>query len=166
MTPATTITTRVAVTVSTVAFAAMGGLGGVATASADEARLGTQHIVTDAEGGVISGYTVTELRPSGRRELDVPLAGAVPLAGELWQATITVDAVRGSVIPAMRMFNAQGADGQTYRVLEQALTPDLDVSPMPEGRRSIGNVYFDVTGSAPTVVTLGDGVDRVTWTLS
>ncbi|CAN5664728.1 hypothetical protein BH10ACT9_BH10ACT9_04290 [soil metagenome] len=142
------------------------GVAGAASASADpeQAQFGAQHRVTSDEGAAISGYTVTDLRPSDLPTLEVPLVGTVPLDGDLWQATVTVDAVRGSVVPAMRMFNAQSADGQSYRVLDQALVPDLDVSPMPEGRRSTGNLYFDVIGSAPSLVTFDDGVDQLVWT--
>jgi hypothetical protein len=161
MTRATDTTTKVALAVCAFGLALTGGLGGAATASADQAPFGTQHRVTD--GSVISGYTVTDLRPSERAELDVPLMGRVPLAGRPWQATVTVDAVRGSVIPAIRMFSAQTADGQSYRMLEQTLAPDLDVSPMPEGRRSTGNIYFDVTGSAPSVVTFDGGAEPMVW---
>jgi hypothetical protein len=79
----------------------------------------------------------------------VPLTGNVPLAGSLWEARAAVDAVSGSVVPAMQFFNARTADGQSYRVLVPTFAPDLSLSPLSQGGNSTGKIYFDVTGSAP-----------------
>jgi hypothetical protein len=81
----------------------------------------------------------------------------VPLAGELWDATATIRAVRGSAVPALPSFFAHSADGQSYRMLSQTLAPDLDASPLEEGKFSTLRIYFDVTGAAPTEVVYDDG---------
>jgi hypothetical protein len=74
-----------------------------------------------------------------------------------------VDAVAGSVIPAMQFFNARAADGQSYRVLVQTFAPDLSVSPLSQGGSSDGTIYFDVTGPAPTEVVYDDGQSQLVW---
>lgn len=136
-------------------------MGTQATASAGP--IGSEQQLVDPNGSV-AAYTVTDLQPTDSTTLNVPGTGGVPLAGRLWYATTTVSAVQGQVIPAMRSFTARAADGQNYRVLEQALAPDLDVSPMSQGQRATGHIYFDVTGPAPTVVAYNDGAqDRMVW---
>ncbi|GAS88161.1 DUF1942 domain-containing protein [Mycolicibacterium brisbanense] len=136
-------------------------MGAQATSSASP--IGSEQQVVGPDGSV-AAYSVTDLQPTDSTTLNVPGTGGVPLAGRLWSATTTVSAVRGQVIPAMRAFNARTADGQNYRVLDQALAPDLDVSPMSQGQRTTGHIYFDVTGPAPTVVAYNDGAqDRMVW---
>jgi hypothetical protein len=147
-----------------IAVALTFGTGSAVSAPADpkHATFGTQQQVTD--GAEISAYTVVDLRPSARNTLDVPLRGNVPLSGKLWEATTTVTAVRGSVIPAMQMFNARAADGANYHMLEETLAPDLSVSPMAQGGQMTGKIYFDVTGAAPTEVVYDDpGKARLVW---
>lgn len=142
--------------------AAMAGTVGLSPAGGAPAEpavpFGTQRQVADA------AYTVADLAHAGSDALTVPLTGTVPLAGDLWQATTTVAAIRGSVVPAMQSFSARAADGRTYPMLEVTLAPDVRISPMSEGRSSTGRIYFDVTGPAPTEVVFDDGVhQRVTW---
>jgi hypothetical protein len=157
--------TAVAVVTGAVVVAACFEVGGTPSASAEPTagRFGTQLRVTDTDGAGTSGYTVDGLQPSDTNELNVPLTGEVPLTGTLWQAPVAVDAVSGSVIPAMQFFNARTADGLNYRVLEQTLAPDLSVSPLNQGGNSSGSIYFDVTGSAPTEVVYDDGQNRLVW---
>ncbi|ORA35920.1 DUF1942 domain-containing protein [Mycobacterium aquaticum] len=148
---------------TTGAVAVVVALGMVTPATSSANPIGSEQQLVESTGSVVA-YTVTDLQPTNSTTLNVPGTTGVPLAGRLWSATTTVAAVRGSVVPAMRSFNARTADGQTYRVLDQALAPDLDVSPMSEGQRTTGHIYFDVTGSAPTVVAYNDGAqDRMVW---
>ncbi len=141
------------------------GIGGDVTASASPvgARFGSEQQFVDTDASV-AGYNVMDLKPSGSNVLSVPLTGNVPVTGQLWYAPIAVTAVRGSVIPEMQSFNARTPDGRNYRMLDQTLAPDLGVSPMDEGQRTAGNIYFDVTGPPPTAVVYTDGAqDRLTW---
>lgn len=138
-------------------------LGLVTPATSAASPIGSQQQLVDPNGSVIA-YTVTDLQPNNSATLNVPGTAGVPLTGRLWSATTSVAAVRGSVVPAMRSLSARTADGQNYRVLEQALAPDLDLSPMSEGQRTTGRIYFDVTGPAPTIVAYNDGAqDRMVW---
>lgn len=144
------------------------GLSGAPTASADPtiAPFGTQLQVADTDGAGIGGYTIDDLRPSATEVLDVPLTGNVPVAGTLWEARAEVNAVSGSVVPAMQFFNSRTADGRSYRVLVQTFAPDLSISPLSQGGESTGRIYFDVTGPAPTEVVYDDGQDSLVWAAS
>jgi Domain of unknown function (DUF1942) len=144
----------------TVAVAAAIGFAGsgLAAAAPVTGSLGTPEQLIDANGGVVSSYTVTNLQPSNDR-VDVPLAG------RLYEATVTVNADRGSVTPAIPFFNARSADGQNYRVLFQAPAPEgINAATLNQGGSSTGKIYFDVTGPAPTQVVYNDAVqDRLVW---
>lgn len=129
--------------------------GPVASADPTVAGFGTQLQTVDTDGAGVGGYTVHDLAPSGTD---------VPVAGTLWEARTDVDAVSGSVIPAMQFFNARTPDGQSYRVLVQTFAPDLGVSPLSQGGSSDGKIYFDVTGPAPTEVVYDDGRSQLVWT--
>lgn len=142
------------------------GVGNSPRASAEPtvARFGTQLQAAGTDGAGVGGYTLYGLRPSGTDVLEVPLIGNVPLAGTLWEARADVDAVSGSVVPAMQFFNARTSDGQNYRVLVQTFAPGLSVSPLSQGGVSDGKIYFDVTGPAPTEVAYDDGRSQLVWT--
>lgn len=151
---------KVAVLAGTVIVTASTGLAsaGAAPMHVPNTPFGAPQLVVGAGGAQVVTYTVDDLRPSETNVLNVPLKGEVPLAGSLWQATTSVEAVHGSVVPAMELFNARSPGGPTYRVIDQAFAPDLGVSPLDEGGKSTGTIYFDITGPAPTEVTFGDGV--------
>lgn len=154
------VTTRASRTAAVVAAAAAVAIAGAGTASANPVTggLGTPERLVDANGAVVSSYTVSDLRPSN----DVV---NVPLVGKLWEATVTVDAVQGTVTPAIPFFNARAADGANYRVLYQAFAPGgLSGATLNQGGKSTGKVYFDVTGASPTRVVYNDAVqDRLVW---
>lgn len=140
--------------------------GAYSSAAPNTTAFGAEQRIADANGSV-GGYTVTDVRPGGTKAMNVPLTGEVRLSGELWLAPATVSAVKGEVVPAMKFFNARADGGQNYPVLVQALAPDLDVSPLSQGQLSAGNLYFDVTGPAPTSIVYNDGAqDRAIWTAS
>lgn len=127
------------------------------TRSADGHPFGVTEILADADGSVAS-YTVTRLGPS----FD-PIRR--PVAGRLFEATMTVEATRGSVTPAVSMFFARAAGGLTYRVLAEATTAHgLSREPLREGERATGRIYFDVVGDTPNSVVCNNGMaDLMVW---
>lgn len=148
-------------------IAASGAVAGTATAlftaaSAaaypETSTFGTQQQLDDAGGAVVAAWTVSELRPSSD-------AVAFPVQGTLWEATATVDAVRGTVTPVVPNFNARDDEGTNYRALATVATP-LGVNPAPlaEGATETGKVYFDVVGPTPDEVVYSNGVeDLLIW---
>ncbi len=119
---------------------------------------GTQELV-DADGAVVTGWTVGELEPS-----DDVLPGYQPV-GTLYEADATVTAVKGTVTPIIANFNARTADGVNYRAIFTVPTPD-GVSPatLAEGASSEGELFFDVTGPVPnSVVYNAGGRDLLIW---
>jgi hypothetical protein len=153
-----TVKVTTSIATSTAAAAAVIGLvgAGVASAAPTMTEFGESQRLVD--GAVISSYTVNDLQPS-----DDPVN--LPVAGQLWEATTTVDAVQGAVTPAIPFFNARTDSGENYRVLFQAFAPEgLDGATLPQGGESSGKIYFDVTGAEPTSVVYNDAVqDRLAW---
>ena len=92
-------------------------------------------------------------------------ASANPVTGGLGTPERLVDAVHGTVTPAIPFFNARAADGANYRVRYQAFAPEgLSGATLNQGGKSTGKVYFDVTGASPTRVVYNDAVqDRLLW---
>jgi hypothetical protein len=128
-------------------------MSAVAVASAPTAsaystvhKFGTHERLYDAGGAVVTAWTVSDLEPSRDTVPDYPLAG------KLWQATATVQAVRGTVTPVIPDLNARSNKGQNYQVLWQAFTPN-----------GISGAT-DVTGQAPVRVVYNNGVqDLLIW---
>lgn len=152
----TTLTTATAGAFSAAAVGIAGA--GIATAAPDTetAPLGVEQQLVD--GTVVSSYTVEGLQPS-----DDMLN--VPVTGQLWEATTSVDAVQGTVTPAIPFFNARTDTGENYRVLFQAASPEgLSAEAVPQGQETEGKIYFDVTGADPTSIVYNDAVtDRLVW---
>jgi hypothetical protein len=149
--------TRITTTSASALAVAAAGLGGAAAASgAPTAPFGTAQRLND--GIAVSEYTVENLQPSN----DVINA---PVAGQLYEAEVTVDAQQGTVTPAIPFFNARADNGQNYRVLFQAPAPEaISGMPLTQGKESTGKIYFDVTGAKPTTVAYNDAVaDRLVW---
>jgi hypothetical protein len=119
--------------------------------------LGSTIPITDID--VTSTWTVQGLKPSSDN------SNVNEIAGKLYEATVTVTAAHGAVTPAIPFLNARTKDGDNYRVLYYAFTPQgLSGATLPEGGQSTGKVYFDVTGPAPTIVAYNDVVgDRAVW---
>lgn len=134
-------------------------LSGAATASAHghEVDLGDTKEIHD--GGVTIAYTVEELEPSDDTVLNVPIEG------ELWEASVTVKAVHGTVTPVIPFFNARSECGKNYRVLYQGIGDEaLSGATLAEGQEAEGNIYFDVTGPKPSKVVYADAVqDLLVW---
>lgn len=122
-------------------------------------RLGSPLTMTDSVGQVVLTWTVSDLKPSS------DVMPGYPVAGTLWEATAAVNAVQGSVTPAISQFNAVAPNQAAYRVLWQVASPvNISGATIPQGARSTGKIHFDVTGPAPTTVTMNNGMeDLMIW---
>ena len=122
-------------------------------------KLGSELTMTDSVGQVELGWTVSGLKSS------TDTITGYPVAGQLWEATATVNAISGPVTPAISQFNARTAGGVNYRVLWQAAGPNtISGATIPQGAQSTGKIYFDVTGASPTAVAMNNGMeDLLIW---
>jgi hypothetical protein len=118
--------------------------------------VGTQAKLVD--GNVVQGWTISDLRPSSD-------AIPYPVAGTLWEATATDEALQGSVTPIVSNLNARARSGETYRVLFGVATPQgVNPATLPQGEKTTGKVHFDVTGDAPDAVVYSTGgQDLLAW---
>ncbi|HEX2212500.1 MAG TPA: MPT63 family protein, partial [Mycobacterium sp.] len=128
-----------------------------AEATVQTQTLGSQGKLVD--GTVIQGWTISNLKPS----TDII---PHPVRGTLWEATATDQAIQGSVTPIVSNLNARASDGETYRALFGAATPQgVNPSTLSQGQETSGKVYFDVTGTTPdSVVYNAGGRDLLVWT--
>jgi uncharacterized protein DUF1942 len=152
----------VVATAAATTMTAMTGLGDPASASAaDECmhQFGSHQRLTDAGGAVVQDWTVTDLKKS------TDPATGYPLAGQLWEATASVQAVSGTVTPMIPNFHAPTVDGASYPVLWQLSSPQgIPGATIAQGQTSTGKVYFDATGTAPAaVVYTGAGAQPLMW---
>ena len=139
------------------AAAAMALVSAPVGAAAPVAPLGAQQTLTNADGQVVTGYTVNFLAPSVD---EVPY----PVEGRLYQATVTVNAIKGTVTPLLPLFNARAANGDTYRMLAVQSWGGVEPDTLPEGAKSSGRLYFDVTGAVPNRVVYNNGdQDLLIW---
>lgn len=122
-------------------------------------KLGDTLQETDTVGQVVFSWKVANLKPSS------DTMPGFPVAGQVWEATATVHAIRGSVTPAISQFNAVAPNQAAYRVLWQVAAPScISGATIPQGAQSTGKIYFDVTGPAPTTVTMNNGMeDLMIW---
>lgn len=120
---------------------------------------GMQQNLPDATGANVTGWTVSDLRPSDDQ---IPH----PVAGQLWEATATATAVQGTATPVVSDFNARTANGQSYRAVFTAPTAQgVNPAPLAQGDATTGEVYFDVVGPAPDTVVFNNGAqDLLIWT--
>jgi hypothetical protein len=153
----------VKITTITCAFVAAGTIGflGAPIALADgptTATIGSPGKLVDAAGNIVQEWTITGLKTS----TDVI---PYPVAGTLWEATATDEAVQGGVTPIVSNFNARGGDGENYRALFGVATPQgVNPATLAEGQKTTGKVYFDVTGAAPVAVVYNaGGQDLLVW---
>lgn len=143
------------------AVAAAGSIGFIATpiASADDlttTTLGNEARLTN--GDVVQGWTIGDLKTSTDQ---IPY----PVAGTLWEATATDQAIEGSATPIISNLNARAKSGETYRVLFGVATPQgVNPATLPQGQKTTGKVYFDVVGDTPdSVVYNAGGHDLLVW---
>jgi Domain of unknown function (DUF1942) len=141
---------KLAVAVAAVAIAF--SIGAVAPASAADniKPFGHQERLNDlATGAPMIGYTVIGLNP----------LRPVPHSGQLYAATVTVDAFGSWATPVVAMFNARAEGGANYRVIA-----DAGLGAVPPGGSTTGTLFFDVVGEAPNSVVYNDGVrDLLAW---
>ena len=101
------------------------------------------------DGKLVNGNTVAEWEISNLKPSTDVLSEHIN--GTLWEATAEYSAERGSSQPFVPNLNARAADGENYRVLWGAATPQgINPAGLAEGQESKGKIYFDVTGAAPT----------------
>jgi len=155
----TMIMTAVAVAVVAMAAIAFTSAPIAKAAYPVNGKLGSELTMTDSVGQVELTWTVNDLKSSADA---IP---SYPVAGQLWEATATVKATRGTVTPAISQFNARTAGGVNYRVLWQAAGPNtISGATIPQGAQSTGKIYFDVTGPSPTIVAMNNGMeDLLVW---
>ncbi|MDR3660017.1 MAG: MPT63 family protein [Mycobacterium sp.] len=154
------------ITGKAVAAIATVGIVGLASAPIASAtyplvgKLGTELTMVDTVGQVDLSWKVSDLKPSS------DVMPGYPVAGKLWEATATVRAVRGPVTPGISQFNAVAPNQASYRVLWQVASPvNISGATIPQGGQSTGKIHFDVTGPAPTTVTMNNGMeDLMVWT--
>jgi Domain of unknown function (DUF1942) len=154
---------RMTVTALAAVITATVGITTAPIASADYpivGKLGSALTMDDSVGQVDLSWKVSDLKPS------TDVMPGYPVAGKLWEATATVDAIRGSVTPAVSQFNAVAPNQDAYRVLWQVASPtNISGGTIPQGAQSTGKIHFDVTGPPPTTVTMNNGMqDLMIWT--
>jgi hypothetical protein len=123
-------------------------------------RFGAHQQLTGAGGAVVQEWSVADLRES------TDTAPGYPVAGRLWEATVSVSAVSGTVTPIIPNFQAASAAGVRYPVLWQLASPaGLSGATISQGQESTGKLYFDVTGADPTAViyTTGGPMPSMMW---
>lgn len=147
----------------TCAFVAAGAVGflGAPVALAEgpaSAAIGSPAKLIDGGGTIVQTWTISGLKPSS----DVI---PYPVAGTLWEATATDEAVMGGVTPIISNLNARAANGENYQVLYGVATPQgVNPATLAQGQKTSGKVYFDVVGAAPiSVVYNAGGVDLLVW---
>lgn len=123
-------------------------------------KLGSPLTMTDSVGQVALSWKVSDLKPSS------DVMPGYPVAGQLWEATATVNAISGPVTPAISQFNAVAPNQAAYRVLWMVAAPsNISGGTIPQGATATGKIHFDVTGPAPTTVTMNNGMeDLLIWT--
>ena len=154
------ITTMIMTAVATVVMAMIGiTTAPIASAYPTVGKLGSELGMTDSVGQVMLSWKVSGLKPSTD---GMP---GYPVAGQVWEATATVKAIRGSVTPAISQFNAVAPDQAAYRVLWQVASPKgISGATITQGQESTGKIYFDVTGPPPTTVAMNNGMeDLLIW---
>jgi hypothetical protein len=86
-------------------------MAATASAYSTVGKFGTYERLYDAGGAVVTAWTVDNLKPSTDR---IP---AYPLHGTLWEATATIEPVRGTVTPLIPNLNARADNGRNYQAL-------------------------------------------------
>lgn len=136
--------------VAALAVIALGYPGIASAAQTCSHGFGSRQQLVDAAG--VQEWQVTDLRKS------TDPAPGYPLAGALWEATASVTATSGTVVPLIPNFRAPTADGGSYPALWEVASPQgLSPSALGPGQTATGKVYFDVTGADPVAVTYTNG---------
>ena len=125
-----------------------------ASAADNIQKFGVRETMNDYwNGAPMIGYTVRDLKPS---------SGPVGHNGQLYEATLTVDAMNGWQVPLIALFNARAENSQLYRVIDAP--GGISGGAVPPGGSSTGKLYFDVVGTPPNSVVYNDGIrDILAW---
>ena len=116
--------------------------------------IGDQIRVKDYLGNNLIGYTVTEFGPS---------SDAVPHAGQLYAASLTVQTYGIEQNPQIPRFGARAQNGDYYPVLVNA-PGSFGLGPIGPDGVVTGKLYFDVVASVPNSVAYNDGMrDILAW---
>jgi Domain of unknown function (DUF1942) len=151
--------TTVLAAAATVATAGAVGIIAAPVSSAEDittTTIGNQAKLVD--GNIVQGWTISNLQRSSDT---IPY----PVAGTLWEATATDEAIQGSATPIVSNLNARARSGDTYRVLFGVATPQgVNPATLAQGQKTTGKVYFDVTGDTPEAVVYSAGSqDLLAW---
>jgi Domain of unknown function (DUF1942) len=74
-----------------------------------------------------------------------------PVRGRLWEASVTDDAIRGSVTPIISDMNARTPGGETYRVIfNTPLAKGLNPSTLAEGQKTSASSISISPAKTPT----------------
>lgn len=135
------------------------GTASVASATDSIQVFGEEQTINDvASGGPLIGYTASGLMPSSDT---IPY----PVAGRLYEATLTVNAFGNWATPVIPRFNARAENGQGYPAISNVFIPQaIQGNAVPPNGSSSGKLYFDVVGADPNSVTYNDGMrDILAW---
>lgn len=135
------------------------GTPGIATATDSIQQLGVEQTINDvASGGPLIGYTATGLQPSTDT---IPY----PVAGRLYEATLTVNAFGNWANPVLPRFYARAENGDGYQAITNVFIPTaIQGNAVPPNGTSSGKLYFDVVGVDPNSVVYNDGIrDVLAW---
>ena len=140
-----------AVAATAITFSVGAATAAPASAIDNVKPFGSQERLNGWAGAPMIGYTVRDLSPS---------SDPVPHNGQLYEATVTVDAFGSWATPMVHMFNARAENSAMYRVLTDAGVGGA----VPPGGSTTGKLYFDVVGDVPNSVVYNDGVrDVLAW---
>ena len=124
---------------------------GPASAASNIKPFGQPETLIGPNGAPQVTYTVHGLNPS---------SAPVPHNGQLYEATMTIDAFGRVANPEIQMFNARAENRAMYRLLTAAGIGGA----VPPGGSATGKLYFEVVGEAPNSVVYNDGTrDIVAW---
>ncbi len=135
------------------------GTPGIATATDSIQQFGVEQTINDvASGGPLIGYTATGLQPSTDT---IPY----PVAGRLYEATLTVNAFGNWANPVLPRFYARAENGDGYQAITNVFIPTaIQGNAVPPNGTSSGKLYFDVVGVDPNSVVYNDGIrDVLAW---
>lgn len=92
-------------------------------------------------GGKTLNVTVADLVPA------TPSQFAMPVKGELFQATVTIQGIEGTMPVNPMYVSARATDGTSYKSALGTIDGQLDATDVSAGDTIKGNVAFDVTGA-------------------
>ena len=141
-----------AVAATAITFSVGAATAAPASATDNIKQFGQQERLNDwGTGAPMIGYTVRDFAPS---------SDPVPHNGQLYEATLTVDAFGSWANPNIHMFNARAESSALYPLIANAGVGGA----VPPGGSATGKLYFDVVGDVPNSVVYNDGIrDILAW---